>query len=558
MEKQGLDPGLVGSVTQELKAGAKESKAQFNSEQAVAAVSGPGLSERLSGAASSASSAVSSIASSARSALSSIRSSLSSAPSSLSSRISSLSSAPSAVSQSLSQKLRSAKASRPEPKQRSREIIARAAESAKSVAEKSRSSLDFVAGTIERVRLGKTVRRVLFYAFFAFIGLAAARYLSSPYDSGELYMGEAPSRLEFMLGKISELGSGVGSGLGVSAVHKNIVSSGADSFGRKQGYSFYGPTGAAVGPDGKVYVVDRLKHRVLVFGAAAGSAEGSSSGSSGSAIKLIMTLGGCDCNVRADEKLCTDKCFGPGQLSSPYDVALSSGPDGEQRIYVSDTMNHRIQVYDDQGNIVGSIAGQGRGSFMSQLDTPLGIAVDKFGNVFVADSGNNRVQVFDGSLNYVTTLGGNGAGNSATQFDVPTDVAVDSAGNAYVADSSNFRIQVFDSKRKYARTISRDRLMEGGGIVRPDSIAVDSGGDLYVVDWANSNVRVFNSKMERIGSLGGCPCSPGPSNDFCKARCIGPEELSFPHGIALDEKNALVYVTDAGNNRVQAFKVILE
>ncbi|RXL75514.1 6-bladed beta-propeller, partial [Citrobacter sp. AAK_AS5] len=72
---------------------------------------------------------------------------------------------------------------------------------------------------------------------------------------------------------------------------------------------------------------------------------------------------------------------------------------------------------------------------------PLGIAADSSGLVYVADSRNNRIQVFNASGAFVTAWGAFGTANG--QFDLPSDIAIDSLGNVYVADAGNHRIQKF-------------------------------------------------------------------------------------------------------------------
>jgi DNA-binding beta-propeller fold protein YncE len=79
--------------------------------------------------------------------------------------------------------------------------------------------------------------------------------------------------------------------------------------------------------------------------------------------------------------------------------------------------------------------------------SPRNVAVDSNGNVYVADTNNHRIQIYNSSGSYVTTLGSAGSGNY--QFDAPNGVAVDGSGNIYVADSSNHRVQIYNSSRVY-------------------------------------------------------------------------------------------------------------
>ena len=69
------------------------------------------------------------------------------------------------------------------------------------------------------------------------------------------------------------------------------------------------------------------------------------------------------------------------------------------------------------------------------------MAIDSKGILYVADSGNSRVQVFDPARKFVTTWGSLGKGTG--EFSKISGIAVDSIGNVYVVDSQNNRIQKF-------------------------------------------------------------------------------------------------------------------
>jgi hypothetical protein len=81
---------------------------------------------------------------------------------------------------------------------------------------------------------------------------------------------------------------------------------------------------------------------------------------------------------------------------------------------------------------------------------PLSAAATEDGTLYVLDSGNARIQVFDGDQNYLTEFGGPGTepgtfdfgrGTAATDF--TGSVAVGPNGKVYVAEVNNARIQIF-------------------------------------------------------------------------------------------------------------------
>ncbi len=70
-----------------------------------------------------------------------------------------------------------------------------------------------------------------------------------------------------------------------------------------------------------------------------------------------------------------------------------------------------------------------------------GVAVDEQGYIFVADSGNNRIQIFNPDGTYLRSFGKWGSGGA--EFKGLEGIAVNGNGNILVADRENHRVQVF-------------------------------------------------------------------------------------------------------------------
>jgi len=109
-----------------------------------------------------------------------------------------------------------------------------------------------------------------------------------------------------------------------------------------------------------------------------------------------------------------------GIFSAPQGIAV-----GGEWVYVADTDNDRIQIFDVHGRPVAAFGGSG--SAAGQFDSPRGIAVDGQGNVYVADTDNHRVQKFTVDGSYLTRWGSYGSGDG--QFDAPFGIAVDGQGH---------------------------------------------------------------------------------------------------------------------------------
>ena len=76
---------------------------------------------------------------------------------------------------------------------------------------------------------------------------------------------------------------------------------------------------------------------------------------------------------------------------------------------------------------------------------PNSVAVSTDNFIYIADTTNHRVQVFNDNI-YINTLGiRNSSGSSNTQFNNPVAVAVSQDGKQiYVVDRDNNRVQVFN------------------------------------------------------------------------------------------------------------------
>ena len=77
------------------------------------------------------------------------------------------------------------------------------------------------------------------------------------------------------------------------------------------------------------------------------------------------------------------------------------------------------------------MAGNGPGQFAE----PRGVAADLSGNVYVADTKNSRIEVFDANGNFVRAFGVKGPGDG--QVNEPCGVAIGPGGEVFVADTWN-------------------------------------------------------------------------------------------------------------------------
>jgi DNA-binding beta-propeller fold protein YncE len=124
-----------------------------------------------------------------------------------------------------------------------------------------------------------------------------------------------------------------------------------------------------------------------------------------------------------------------GAFNFPTHAAV--GRDG--RLYVTDSLNHRVQVFGPEGAPVASFgqAGDGTGDFSKAK----GVATDAEGHIYVVDSLYDVVQVFDHEGRLLLVFGGSGRDDGSLWL--PTGICIDSKDRIYVSDSGNSRVQVF-------------------------------------------------------------------------------------------------------------------
>ncbi len=168
------------------------------------------------------------------------------------------------------------------------------------------------------------------------------------------------------------------------------------------------PSDVVVGPEDKwLYVVDPPAHNIKVFNLEDG--------------KLVRIIG--------------RRGIQPGEFNFPAWLTM----DGKGRLYVTDSLNGRIQILTKEGKPISSIGklGDGTGDFT----TPKGVAVDSDGHLYVADAGFDNVQIFDEAGRLLLYFGG--SGQAPGLFWMPAGIFVDRRDRIYVADSYNRRIQIF-------------------------------------------------------------------------------------------------------------------
>jgi len=221
----------------------------------------------------------------------------------------------------------------------------------------------------------------------------------------------------------------------------------------------------------------------------------------------------------------------PGQFEFPYGI----DGDSQGNVYVADLYNGCVSVHDAKGKFIRYFAEKDPGEKI--IDTPGGLRIID-NKVYVTDINQSKVLIFDLEGKKLQEIGK--MGQNPGEFRAPNAVTADGDGNIYVVDSGNQRVQVFDSAGKFLRIINGSTDGKGPSVfVNPRGIGVDSQGTVYVL----SNLTHYLYGFDKEGNQEFVTAGYGSA----------PDRFVLPNGLYITE-NDEVYVTDTGNQRVAVYQ----
>jgi len=175
-------------------------------------------------------------------------------------------------------------------------------------------------------------------------------------------------------------------------------------------------------------------------------------------------------------------------FKSPVGIALA-----EASILITDSEQAVVYIFNAQGKIINTI---GAGT----LQRPTGIAYDPFSKrIFVSDTRDDNIKIYDLEGVLLDTIGGRGS--KPGEFNRPTFLSFHNH-KLYVADSLNARIQIFNDQDEVIQSIG-ERGLYVGNFSRPKGVAVDSQGNIYVTESYYDYLLIYNPAGELLMSIGG-------------------------------------------------------
>ena len=263
-------------------------------------------------------------------------------------------------------------------------------------------------------------------------------------------------------------------------------------------------------------------------------------------------------------KLNRQESSSTGVFCYPKGIAINPVNDS---IYICDSGNHRVQVYDKSLKFVLELS--------ENMKSPVGICI-KQRNLYVTQYGSHCLNVYSTGGKYLDSVGEKG--KKELEFDQPRGLDVSTVKDRiYIAEFGNERIQCLYldnlkfnsfiediSGAKDVKLTSNEiivlsnrnpcvslytyshKLMceiipcgQGDPILTPYFLILDGSSNILITDYGNHSVSVFTFEGELLHRFG----REGEDRG----------EFIMPAGIAIDSLSRILVVSDNPNHCVQIF-----
>ena len=265
-------------------------------------------------------------------------------------------------------------------------------------------------------------------------------------------------------------------------------------------FQLIGPYGIAIDSKGLVYVADQRVGAVFIFDPQTHDTQLIRNGSEAHFGWINgLAIDDDDRLFVSDGKMHRVLIFNPkhemeGQITEglvdPVGLAIDST---NRLLYVVDTQQDQVVVYDaDSLKVLRRIGTGGKTHFLTSpgdFGAPQGIALDADGNVYVTDTLNDRVEIFDADGNFISTFGK--AGDGPGYFARPKGIAVDSDGHVWVADEMQDRLQVFNREGQLLTYIGTGHGEMPGQFKSIIGVAIDKQNRVFTTEQEPGRVQMF-------------------------------------------------------------------
>jgi DNA-binding beta-propeller fold protein YncE len=218
------------------------------------------------------------------------------------------------------------------------------------------------------------------------------------------------------------------------------------------------PTGLSIDHQGNLMVADTHYHRILFY----------------------SPLG----------ELLSEKTIGgqAGRAGGQFGFVTDAVQDSRGNYYVAEYGDFdRIQKFDPHGRFLFQWGGHG--DALGQFARPQSITLDAHDRLWVADSCNHRVQVFDATGSEPKLIQHWGQrGHQPGELYYPYSIVLDGQGHVYLCEYGNHRVSKFTLDGRFVGCWGREGRDEGE-LFNPWALVLDRKGRMHVLDSNNHRVQ---------------------------------------------------------------------
>ena len=220
-----------------------------------------------------------------------------------------------------------------------------------------------------------------------------------------------------------------------------------------------------------------------------------------------------------------------GEFDDPVSLVVD---EDEEVIYILDRDRVRIDKFSLEGQHILSFGEEGIRK--GKLDDPVDLTVDSLGYIYVLDNGRRTVLKYHKSGTFIDEWGDSGRKSERLLDPVSLAFSRKKLGTIYVLDRGRTALMEFDRKGDFKENISLETPFGVGEI--PVKIRADDRGDLFILEGSKGKLVLLSG-----------------NNFYVFGLTSEKGSMEAPVGLAIDE-DGLVYITDIKRNRI--FRYIIE
>jgi len=210
--------------------------------------------------------------------------------------------------------------------------------------------------------------------------------------------------------------------------------------------------------------------------------------------------------------------FGVDHQKSTHDLDI--GEDG--RLYVADTNNHRIGIYEligTEAELVGEVS--------ARIRKPEGVLAGPDGRIYATGAGSHNLVVYENGK-VTKEVGG---------FSAPHDIEFAPNGDLWVADAANDRLV------RLTPELEIQEILQGApyNFSGPRYLDVAPDGTLVVADKYTHTIKIIAPAGKFLGTIGD------------RSSGKGPNKFRTPEGVEL--RGDIAWISDSGNNRIVKYRL---